>query len=137
MRTFEQYINESRQSYIFGGTDNRNTELNKTFGELVPGDTIYVSGKNIVVAATFVRLKHGSVDTFSYTYKDATGPYTIVLDKHSYTDLLSSNIAIADNINKWIVSTDAGTIIEETNKMFNTNLTLNDITHRETDKIDN
>ncbi len=25
MRTFEQYINESRQNYIFGGTDNRNT----------------------------------------------------------------------------------------------------------------
>ena len=25
MRTFEQYINEARQNYIFGGTDNRNT----------------------------------------------------------------------------------------------------------------
>ncbi len=25
MRTFEQYINEARQNYIFGGTDDRNT----------------------------------------------------------------------------------------------------------------
>ena len=25
MRTFEQYINEARQKYIFGGTDDRNT----------------------------------------------------------------------------------------------------------------
>ena len=47
MKTFEQYIgqaslDEARQNYIFGGTDNRNTEIKgKTFGELIPGDSFY------------------------------------------------------------------------------------------------
>ena len=41
MKTFEQYINETRQKYIFGGTDDRNTEIAKTFAELKPGDKFY------------------------------------------------------------------------------------------------
>ena len=42
MRTFEEYIVEAKQSYIFGGTDDRNTNVeSKTFGELVKGDTFY------------------------------------------------------------------------------------------------
>lgn len=138
MRTFTEYISEARQNYIFGGTDDRNTATTKTFGELVPGDTIYLSGKNVVIAVTFVRLKRGSIDTLFYTYKDTAGQqYPIALDKHSYADLDSSNIAIVDKISKWIVSTDDETIIEETNKRFNTNLTVNDIVNKETDKIDN
>ena len=42
MRTFEQYINESRQNYIFGGTDDRNTNVDaKTFSELKPNDFVF------------------------------------------------------------------------------------------------
>ena len=48
MKTFEEYIgqaslNESRQKYIFGGTDNRNTNVmySKKICELEQGDTIY------------------------------------------------------------------------------------------------
>lgn len=43
MKTFDQYINEARQNYIFGGTDNRNTDENeqKTFEQLKNGDYIY------------------------------------------------------------------------------------------------
>lgn len=44
MKTFEEYINETRQNYIFGGTDDRNTKqpIRKTFGELEKGDFIYI-----------------------------------------------------------------------------------------------
>ncbi len=47
MKTFEQYINEARQNYIFGGTDDRNTEIKTdvTFAELKQGDNIYYWNK--------------------------------------------------------------------------------------------
>ena len=41
MRTFSEYINESRQKYIFGGTDDRNTKLDTTFNEIEVGDELY------------------------------------------------------------------------------------------------
>ena len=41
MRSFEQYINESRQKYIFGGTDDRNINVEKTFGDMREGDEYY------------------------------------------------------------------------------------------------
>ena len=43
MRTFSEYILESRQKYIFGGTDDRNTDASalKTFRELEVGDMLY------------------------------------------------------------------------------------------------
>ena len=43
MKTFEQYINEVRHNYIFGGTDNRNTdvEFTKSLYQLEKGDTVY------------------------------------------------------------------------------------------------
>lgn len=44
MRSFEQYINEARQNYIFGGTDNRNTDIKegKPFSKLKEGDKLYI-----------------------------------------------------------------------------------------------
>ena len=46
MITFSEYIcqaslDESRQKYIFGGTDDRNTKMHANFEDLVKGDTIY------------------------------------------------------------------------------------------------
>lgn len=42
MRLFSEYIAESRQNYIFGGTDNRNTDLPTSFMDLKKGDVFYV-----------------------------------------------------------------------------------------------
>ncbi len=40
MRTFDEYIDEARQNYIFGGTDNR--APSSTFMDLEQGDKFYV-----------------------------------------------------------------------------------------------
>ncbi len=58
MKTFSEYINESRQNYIFGGTDDRNTVIEepKTFAELQDGDEIYWwyrQDKNLIRKLTF------------------------------------------------------------------------------------
>ena len=41
MKTFEQYIGEAKQNYIFGGTDDRNTKIHVNFKDLVKGDKFY------------------------------------------------------------------------------------------------
>ncbi len=43
MKTFDEYIIESKQNYIFGGTEDRNTDISdgKLFSELKKGDSFY------------------------------------------------------------------------------------------------
>ena len=66
MRTFEEYIVEARQNYIFGGTDNRNTAAIKTFNELERGDKVYwfgeFDGNNSLLSFAFEKIiKDGNV----------------------------------------------------------------------------
>ena len=42
MKTCSEYINEARQNYIFGGTDNRNVDVELVWANVKQGDKIYV-----------------------------------------------------------------------------------------------
>lgn len=44
MKSFNEYVNEAKQNYIFGGTDDRNTAIEdgKPFSKLKHGENIYV-----------------------------------------------------------------------------------------------
>ena len=47
MKTFEQYINESRQNYIFGGTDNRTNVTEITCSPVSKGELIKIIKERI------------------------------------------------------------------------------------------
>lgn len=70
MKTFEQYIGEARQNYIFGGTDDRNTDTPKTFDELIEGDDIYMCYIN------HDEIEYAKVYTFIRIDKNCHGNYT-------------------------------------------------------------
>lgn len=116
MKTFDQYIsqtsaNEARQSYIFGGTDNRNTEEDKqkSFSQLKDGDYIYWwvnSTPHEIRECVFKSWSKNLHGTF-YTYENS---YTMeFLDEKQkvYKEYYGNKIFIA--------STDAELLIDTVN----------------------
>jgi hypothetical protein len=101
MRTFSEYILESRQNYIFGGKDNRNTKIEaKKLYELIPGDicyeyndNLYSTGDNvlcyqrIVPSQVTMKVKSTNSDTrYDYygIFKNKTQHHIIFIRKADY-----------------------------------------------------
>ena len=114
MKTFSEYINEAKQNYIFGGTDNRAPSVPFTaFNELKEGDTIYQAilsfahSRVYVWCGEFIKIEYTGDDEATVCYKDKTGYNT----PRFPVDELSSCVYIQE-INKSIWATDKDVMID-------------------------
>ncbi len=125
MKTFEQYINESRQKYIFGGTDDRNTvESPKTFAELENGDifySFYFNHRSNNDTAEAEALEFDSIDNFFHPGGSASSiEFTRFGNKKNMSwykvqkDELDNTTIVQDNgTSLVIISTDKNEFLEK------------------------
>lgn len=113
MKTFEQYINEAKQNYIFGGTDNRNARIDGfPFRELVDGDEIYwwyAGDRDLIRKLTFSEWL--STDNKEARFKTQLGNTYTMDNLDMYSNLW--------NINTFAASTSLDELIKAVNcKLF-------------------
>ena len=103
MKTCSEYIDESRQNYIFGGTDNRNTNVKdgKAFSSLRKGDKFYVwfNGEDDVLEVTFRSL---------YSYEEEYVEIETMEDEDFYINVsdIDSDVSYGETKHtKWCIAT--------------------------------
>lgn len=109
MRTFSEYINEARQNYIFGGTDDRAPEVSKTFAELEEGDTFYWWSDLATKGKIYEYVLTSKPRSYKKNYMYL--PYT---DSHSlwiYKDDKYKEFSFNDE-SKWCIATSVEKLVE-------------------------
>lgn len=117
MRTFSEYIGqasllESRQNYIFGGTDDRNTdETSKTFGDLEEGDYLFWSdpiskkGERVRIhkraISNIERIKGMHIYTLR-PFGEHVVPNIYIEDRYYVNDFKNCKMVYATNIDDFL-----------------------------------
>ena len=113
----DKTMNESSQNYIFGGTDNRNTNIDvKSFEELKKGDFLYMfDSENTKPYTTKVFSTYFDNDMLKINYR--LGPYVFLVDFTQDGAKESFSIRYADDKDFVAYSTDKNLMIDELKKL--------------------